>query len=91
MTEDELGVRLQWNLEAALEALGYDEDRGDWWSVNADCGEDGWGVKGAIDGRDRFFDVTVDGYQLDTRSRQRPAPVQVTPPTPEVMAEALAA
>lgn len=54
--------KLQIQLDRALEALGYDEDRGDWWRVTYDGGRDGWGVKGVIDGKDVNFDVTTDGY-----------------------------
>jgi hypothetical protein len=56
--------QLQIQLERALEALGYDESRGDWWRVTYDGGEDGWGIKGVVDDKDVNFDVTVNGYKL---------------------------
>jgi hypothetical protein len=59
-----LDEMLQIQLEQALEDLGYDEDRGDWWRVTYDGGEDGWGIKGEIGGRDVNFDVTTAGYTL---------------------------
>jgi hypothetical protein len=58
--EEQLHVQL----ERALTALGYDENRGDWWRVTYDGGVDGWGIKGAVDGKDVDFDVTVNGYTL---------------------------
>jgi hypothetical protein len=79
---EELGERLQWNLEAALEALGHDEGRGDWWRVTADCGDEGWGLKGVIDDRDVAFDVTADGYQLDTDSETPQPAVKVESQAP---------
>jgi hypothetical protein len=59
--EQEVGRQLDAQLARALDALGYDEDRGDWWSVTYDGG-DSWGVKSVINGRDRNFDVTTTGY-----------------------------
>lgn len=61
----ELEEKLFDQLFAALDAMGYDEDRGDWWRISYDGG-DGWGVKSVIDGKDVNFDVTTSGYELDT-------------------------
>lgn len=55
--------QLEAQLARALEELGYDEDRGDWWRATHDAG-DGWGIKSVIDGKDRNFDVTVTDYTL---------------------------
>ena len=57
----EVERRLDAQLARALDELGYDEDRGDWWRVTHDAG-DGWGIKSVIDGKDRNFDVTATGY-----------------------------
>ncbi len=55
--------KLDEQLERALEEMGYDEDRGDWWRVSYDAG-DSWGVKAVVNGQDRNFDVTTTGYKL---------------------------
>jgi len=60
----QLEEQLQTQIESALAALGYDESRGDWWRVTYDGGEDGWGIKSVINGEDKNFDVTTDGYSL---------------------------
>ncbi|MGH2854174.1 MAG: hypothetical protein ACRDLF_08285 [Solirubrobacteraceae bacterium] len=62
--ERQLQDQLDAQLECALDALGYDEERGDWWRVTHDGGEDGWWIKGAIDGKDVNIDVTVTGYSV---------------------------
>jgi hypothetical protein len=50
-------------LFTALEDMGYDEDRGDWWRVTYD-GQDGWAIKSVINGKDVNFDVTLTGYEI---------------------------
>jgi hypothetical protein len=57
--------QLEAQLARALDELGYDEDRGDWWRVTHDAG-DGWGIKSVIDGKDRNFDITTTGYTLSS-------------------------
>jgi len=61
--EQEAEQQLEAQLSRALDQLGYDESRGDWWRVSYDGG-DSWGVKSVIDGEDRNFDVTTTGYTL---------------------------
>jgi hypothetical protein len=61
--DQEVERQLSAQLASALEELGYDEDRGDWWRVSYDGG-DSWGIKAVIDGKDRNFDVTTAGYTL---------------------------
>jgi len=50
-------------LFAALESLGYDENRGDWWRISFDGGAE-WGVKAVIGDEDIALDVTLTGYEI---------------------------
>lgn len=61
--EQEVERQLDAQLSRALDDLGYDESRGDWWRVTYDGG-DSWGVKSVINDKDRNFDVTTTGYTL---------------------------
>jgi hypothetical protein len=61
--DQEVERQLSAQLAHALDELGYDESRGDWWRVSYDGG-DSWGVKSVIDGEDRDFDVTATSYTL---------------------------
>ncbi len=51
------------HLSRALDALGVDEERGDWWEISYDNG-DAWGCKGVINGRSVGFDVTTTGFSV---------------------------
>lgn len=55
--------QLDSQLSLALEALGYDEERGDWWRVTYDAGQS-LAIKSVIDGQDRYLHVTISGYSI---------------------------
>lgn len=48
----------------ALDALGFDEDRGDFCDIKHDGG-DHWGCKAVIDGQVVNFDVHTTSYDLN--------------------------